>query len=99
MTANYRLTPAALRDLDDIAGYTLKSWGVAQMERYIRRLIDRCAWLADHPNAGKRRPDIHPEYLCFPEGKHQVFYLSEPVQIAIIGIVHQSMDVVTYFGE
>lgn len=97
MTATYRLTPAALRDLDNIADYTLAHWGVDQMDRYVRRLMERCAWLAGYPNAGRRRPDIHPEYMCFPEGTHLVFYLSEADQVTVIGIVHQSMDVVAHF--
>jgi len=99
MTERYRLTPTALRDLDAIADYTLANWGADQMDRYIHGLMDRCAWLADHPNAGRRRPDFHPDYLCFREGKHLVFYLSQPAEITIIGIVHQSMDVVAYFED
>ena len=33
MTRAYRLTPAALADLEMIADYTLSQWGPDQMER------------------------------------------------------------------
>ena len=99
MTRTYRLTPAALADLDTIADYTLPQWGADQMERYILQLTDRCNWLAQNPRAGRPRSDIHPDYFCYPEGKHLIFYLQDSVGISVIGIAHQSMDVIAYFDQ
>ena len=99
MTGTYRLTPAALADLDMIADYTLSKWGADQMERYILQLTERCAWLAKNPQAGRTRRDIHPDYFCYPQGKHLIFYLRDSVGISVIGFPHQSMDVVAYFDQ
>ena len=99
MTRTYRLTPAALADLDMIADYTLSQWGADQMERYIRQLTDRCDWLAQDPQTGRSRSDIHPDYFCHPQGKHLIFYLQDSVGISVIGFPHQSMDVIAYFDQ
>ncbi len=97
MTQSYSLTPAALADLDKIADYTLANWGADQMERYIHQLMERCQWLTEHPHAGRTRQDIHPEYFCYPQGKHLIFYISKGDGISVIGFPHQSMDVIAYF--
>ncbi len=99
MTQAYSLTAAALADLDIIADYTLANWGANQMERYIRQLMERCRWLTEHPHAGRTRQDIHPEYFCYPQGKHLIFYVLTDDRISIIGFPHQSMDVIAYFDQ
>ena len=38
--AEYRLSPAAERDLEEIWKYTRKEWGLEQAERYIDLLVD-----------------------------------------------------------
>ena len=99
MTRTYRLTPAALSDLDKIADYTLSQWGADQMECYILQLTNRCNWLAQNPQAGRPRSDIHLDSFCYPAGKHLIFYLQDSVGISVIGIPHQSMDVIAYFDQ
>lgn len=89
----FRLTPRAARDLDAIALWTLRQWGAARMEDYLRRLNDRFHWLALNPHAGRARDDIHPGYRSFPEGQHVVFYILKGDTVAIIGIPHQAMDI------
>lgn len=68
------------------------------MERYLRALNDRCHWLAVHPMAGRARDDIHPGYRCFAQGQHVIFYIMRDDGIAVIGVVHQAMDVDGYFA-
>lgn len=91
--SRFRVTPQATRDLSAIAKWTLTHWGPAQMATCLRALDQRFQWLADHPSAGRDRSDIEDGYRYFPEGLHLVFYTTQPDSIAIIGIVHQSMDV------
>lgn len=99
MTSHYRLTPAALADLEAIADYTLATWGEQQMGTYVLELTDRCAWLGQNPQAGRPRADIHPEYFCYPQGRHLVFYVPIVEGISIIGFPHQSMDIISYFSQ
>lgn len=94
---NLLMTPAALADLDMIADYTLSQWGADQMERCIPQLTDRSNWLAEHPQAGRSRSDIHPDHFCYPQGKHLVLWLQDSVGINVIGFPHQSMVGIAHF--
>lgn len=98
MSTRYRLTPRALRDLDDIADFTIKKWGVDQLETYLRQLTDRFEWLSENPLLGRIRDDIHPDYRSFPEGSHIIFYIIQGKNIDIIGIPHKLMDVGPFFS-
>ena len=96
MIANYRIRSVAQSDLESIWLYTLEQWGVEQANSYLKAIINRFDWLVDNPLLGKRRDDIKQGYYCFPEGMHIIFYQIKDDQIEIIGIPHQSMDIVDY---
>jgi len=51
----------------------------------------------EDPLVGKNRDDIKIGYYCFPEGMHLIFYVKKDTQLEIIGVPHQSMDIVEYF--
>ena len=93
MSANYRLTPRAAEDLDAIADFTIQTWGLDQLETYLRSLNSRFEWLAENPFAGRERNDVHPGYRSFPEGSHIIFYMVSDDHVDIIGIPHKSMDI------
>lgn len=94
MTAGYRLSPAARRDLDEIWNYTIRSWGQAQAERYILSIRDACAALVQGRKEGQRIDDIRPGYLKLAVGAHFLFYrLADSGHIDVIRILHQRMDV------
>ena len=93
MSDLYRLTPRALSDLDDIADYTIETWGIEQLDVYLGQLTDRVEWLAKNQLLGRARDDIHPGYRCFPEGSHKIFYVIRDEYVDVIGIPHKSMDV------
>lgn len=57
----------------------------------------RFARFADNPTFGKPRPDIREGYRSYPQGSHAIFYLVRKVDIDIIGILHQQMDILSYF--
>jgi toxin ParE1/3/4 len=97
VSRSFRLTRRALRDLDDIADYTLRRWGPGQMEAYLRRIEARIAWLAENPDLGRRRDDVGKGYRSFREGSHIVFYLLEQDRILVIGLPHRAMDVGRFF--
>ncbi len=101
MSAGYRLTPRAVRDLEDIADYTLEVWGAEQLEIYLRRLVTRFEWLAENLEIGRRRDDVELGYRCYPEGQHLIFYLIDAAsgELAIIGVPHGAMDIDDYFDE
>ena len=93
MSPNFRLTLRAAEDLDAIADFTIQTWGLEQLETYLRSLTRRFEWLAENPFAGRERNDIHPGYRSFPEGSHIIFYIVSDDHVDIIGIPHKSMDI------
>ncbi len=96
MTALYSIRKTAQEDLENIWYYTFEEWGKEQADRYLNSLFNRFTLLAENPAIGKKRDDIKPGYHCFPEGKHLVFYTVSEKGIDIIGLPHQSMDVIIY---
>jgi len=63
------------------------------------RIMNRLQWLAEHPSAGKPRPDIKSGYFCFPAGRHLIFYQQHAEGIKVIGILHQNMDCLVHFDN
>jgi len=96
LNSKYQIRAAAQADLESIWLYTYKQWGIVQADTYIESLIERFEWLAENPALGKARNDIKQRYFCFPQGMHLVFYLQKNKQIEIIGVPHQSMDIIEY---
>lgn len=95
--SRYRLTPRALRDLDQITDHTLATWGERQAEKYLADLDQRLRWLAQNPKVGRLRDDIGEGYRSFPHGAHVIFYVIGEEGVAIIGVPHGAMDIEAYF--
>jgi len=98
MTSNYSLRALAQVDLEEIWLYSYQEWGVEQADKYLNSLLSRFEWLAKNPLISKKRDDIKTGYYYFPEGMHLVFYTLTKNGIDIIGIPHQSMDVINHIG-
>lgn len=98
MKSSYRIRQLAAENLEQIWLYTFQQWGAEQADQYLRALFDRFDLLAEYPKLGKARDDIKPGYFCFPEGRHLVFYIVTNNGIEIIGVPHQSMDIINHVG-
>jgi toxin ParE1/3/4 len=96
MACKYRIRSRAKSDLESIWLYTLEQWGVEQADTYIKALIQQFDWIADNPLLAKARDDIKAGYYCLPERMHLIFYKIINKKIEIIGIPHQSMDIIEY---
>ena len=95
----YRLRSVAKDDLETIWDYTYQQWGVDQAELYFSQLFDCFEKLALNPSIGRKRDDLLPGIMSFPEGRHMVFYENDGEGIVIISIVHQSADVNRHLGS
>ena len=95
----YLLRELAREDLEQIWVYTRQEWGADQADDYVRALLSRMEWLGKNPHSGKCRQDIKAGYFCYPEGRHLIFYVIGEHQIEIIGVPHQSMDVVSHLDS
>lgn len=89
----YLLSPAAQADLDDIWDYSLRQWGLAQTERYLKSIGETVSALANGTRTGRPIHDIRPGYWKCPVGSHILFYqIDDTGGIVVIRILHQRMD-------
>lgn len=94
---SYKLTPAAKEDIKEIWFHSVNCWGGKQAEKYIYQLEGKFKILAENPELGRRRFDVHQTYRSLLVGSHVIFYLINEGCVEIIGIPHVSMDVINYF--
>ncbi|AEM47020.1 plasmid stabilization system [Acidithiobacillus ferrivorans SS3] len=90
--AEFRLTPAALRDLEGIWRYTAQQWGVAQAERYLDALNASFEDLAHAPLSAPACDDIRPGYRRHGVERHAVYYRVEAVTVIVVRVLHERMD-------
>lgn len=88
----YRLTPAAVRDLETIWSHTRKQWGVEQAIRYTDILTAAFADLAQSPKTASACDQIRPGYRRRNVERHMIYFRSTTYGIAIIRILHNRMD-------
>ena len=88
----YRLTPAAERDLEAIWVHTDQRWGVTQAMRYTDSLTGTFAELAQAPQTGLACDHIRPGYRRRGIGRHVIYYQITAYGIAIVRILHDRMD-------
>ena len=91
---DYRLTPAAERDLEGIWDYTARQWGQAQAEHYTDALVAVFQDLAADPaGAGSTACDhIRQGYRRRRVERHIVFFKRTAYGIAVVRILHERMD-------
>lgn len=92
MSPKYLLSPMAEADLEEIWVYTAQEWSREQAEIYTNDIIDAFEDIVEGKKAG--RPALVREgYLKTLIGRHAIYYQIRGEVIAIIRILHQSMDV------
>jgi toxin ParE1/3/4 len=96
--STYRLSANAQASLREIQSYSSKQFGEAQTRLYLTRLRERMQWLAENPQAGRKREEIKPGYHSYFEGSHTIYYLIREDHIAVIDVLHQAMEVERYLG-
>lgn len=96
--AEYRLTPAAQRDVEAIFEYTQSRWGVKQAADYVRALGLHCSELATSPRRAAACDDIRPGYRRSVLRQHVIYFRIEPYGIAVIRILHVRMHAATWLS-
>jgi toxin ParE1/3/4 len=91
LTPSYKFTERAENDLAAIIDYTLMTCGAAQAVKHIDGLEELSAYLAQAPDLGKSRADLHKDLIVFPYTRHLLFYRKERHGITIVRILHDSM--------
>jgi toxin ParE1/3/4 len=90
--AEYRLSPAAERDLEGIWKYTRREWGLEQADRYTDLLTAAFKVLAEAPESAPACDHIRPGYRRRNVERHMIYFRITEYGIAIIRILHERMD-------
>lgn len=89
--ADYRLTPLAQEDLEDIWRYSATTWSVAQANTYIDQLADHFRALADNPNLAAPCDHIRTGYRYMHAKRHVIYLRQTSTGIDIVRILHDRM--------
>jgi toxin ParE1/3/4 len=90
--AEYRLSPAAERDLEGIWKYTRREWSLEQAERYTDLLSAAFQVLAEVPKSAPACDHIRSGYRRRNVERHMIYFRITDYGIAIIRILHERMD-------
>ncbi len=88
----YRLTPAAQRDLSSIWDYTEERWDVRQAEVYLLEIRAAIERIAAAPERGRACHDVREGYRRYAIGSHLIFYRPRAGGVDVIRVLHQRMD-------
>ena len=89
-------SPAALEDIENIWDYTVETWGIDQAERYTDAIRDACFALATGEKQGRNAFEIREGYFKHATGRHLIFFIKTGEGLAVIRVLHQSMDFETH---
>lgn len=90
--AEYRLSPAAERDLESIWRHTVRQWSIAQADRYMDLLTAAFAELAESPKTAPTCEHIRAGYRRWGVERHMIYFRVTDYGIAIIRVLHDRMD-------
>ncbi|MBK6907436.1 MAG: type II toxin-antitoxin system RelE/ParE family toxin [Rhodocyclaceae bacterium] len=93
--AEFRLTPAALRDLEEIWLYTKQQWGIAQAALYLDALNRAFEAMAQAPLSVPACENIRPGYRRRQVEHHAVYYRVEDgavPMVTVVRVLHERMD-------
>ncbi len=92
--SRYVLTPKAREDLDAIWRYSAERWEPDQADRYLRRIGQAFAGLAEGTARGRSAQDVRPGYFRLIVASHVIYYRNGTDGcVEIVRILHGRMDV------
>ena len=91
--AKYRISAAAIEDLERIWEYTFENWSKDQADRYHNLIISEIEFIAENETAGKDIRYIKEDYLVTHVKSHMIFFKRQQGIVHIIRILHQRMDI------
>lgn len=89
--AEYRLTPAAEADLEDIWTYSANTWSVEQANLYIDELVAIFDALATNPRQAAPCDHIRAGYRYARARRHVVYLKHQKDGIDIVRVLHDRM--------
>ncbi|MBX3413464.1 MAG: type II toxin-antitoxin system RelE/ParE family toxin [Pirellulales bacterium] len=94
----FRISPQARSDLQAVHAY-IASESRAAADRLIDRLFDHFQRLAEFPELGSLRNDLHPGLRIWQEGRYVILYLPTPTGVDIAHVVHGARDIESLLAQ
>ncbi len=91
--SKYRISEAAINDLDGIWEYTFLKWSKEQADRYQNLIMNEIEFIAENISSGKSMNHIKDGYLVSYVKSHMIFFKRKEGIVEIIRILHQKMDI------
>jgi len=88
----YRLYQKAIEDIESVYSYSANEFGIKRTEDYILAIESSFQHLADDPLISRKCDYIRPDLRAFNVGSHIIFFKTTHYGIAVIRVLHQSMD-------
>ena len=95
--AKYIISQRASYDLDDIADYTIQTFGFAQANDYAQGLKTCFESLLQFKRRGRAADELAPNLRAIGYHSHMIFYQVNEPDILIVRILHQSQDAKNHF--
>lgn len=93
---SFELAPGAESDLEEIAHYTVETWGTAQARRYGQSLKKHCEAIGRGKVRTRVFLKLRPELFVSRCEHHFVFHLDRGKKCPLIlAILHENMDLVS----
>ncbi len=89
----FRVSKAAVADLEDIGRYTQKTWGAKQRRAYLDGLNEQFKALSQTPLIAAERRDFEPPVRIYHHESHLIVYAIDDVDIFILRVLRDRMDV------
>ena len=89
----YRISAAAIEDLEGIWEYTFKNWSKDQADRYHGLIINEIEFVANNETVGKDMGHVKEGYLVTYVKSHMIFFKRNQGFVEVIRILHQKMDI------
>ena len=90
---DYRLSRRAATDLEDIADYTIKQFGVRQARVYRDSLKSCFQRLANNSKMGRKAEQLASGLRRFEHQAHIIFYTLDEGGVYIVRVLHSRVDV------
>ena len=88
----YFLRPRAIQDLNEIADFTLETWGSEQEDIYLELLEKAFFAISKNPTLGRFYDEVYPGSRRHLAGRHIIPYQVSDNVVEIVRVLHHSMD-------
>jgi len=91
--AKYRISEAAIGDLDGIWEYTFHKWSKEQADRYYSLIMNEIEFIAGNTTSGKPMNHVKMGYFASYVKSHMILFKKNEEIVEVIRVLHQQMDI------